>query len=100
MSGGEFIYMGIVLPASTRESIDRYVEHGVPTGGFLRAVLSNDLSGACERADVYNQIALCCIVAYLYNKCPGACWGSPESVAAWLKKHEDRRAAARQEVPA
>jgi len=96
----EFIHMGIVLPGGTRESIDRYVQYGIPTGGFLRAVLANDLKEACGRADVYNQVALPCIVAYLYNECPATCWGSYDRVDLWLEKHEEARELRRGSVTA
>lgn len=87
----EFIHCGIVLPEDTRASIDRYVENGIPAGGFLRAVLANDLKEACGRADVYNQVALPCIVSYIYNECRSTCWGSYEAVDAWLAKHSAAR---------
>ena len=40
------------------EGIKRYVEHGVSPGGFLTALLTNDLTGALNRADVTNQSLL------------------------------------------
>jgi len=66
------------------ESLQRYVNDRIPPGGFLLAVLSNDLRGACERADQENQRALFEIVKYVYNYVPGVAWGSPERVDEWL----------------
>jgi len=66
-------------------SIDRYVEHRIPTGGFLEAVLSNDLRDACSRADTQNRYLLFDIVQHLYWHVPAACWGSPHKVKEWLK---------------
>lgn len=66
-------------------SLDRYARERIPTGGFLRAVLSNDLRGAFGRADADNRAALADIVSYVYNFLPAACWGSPQAVAAWLQ---------------
>ncbi len=60
------------------------MEHRVPTGDFLRAVLSNDLREAIGRADDGNLDALIHIVAYCYNDIPGHCWGTPEAVEGWL----------------
>jgi hypothetical protein len=74
-----------------QESLDRYAQHGVETGGFLRAVLSNDLKEACLRADEENQEALYQIVKYIWNHLPAACWGSPAKVEAWLTNHQKRR---------
>ena len=68
------------------ESIQLYVKVGCPPGGFLEAALSNDLKGACARADEDNKHALWNIVAYLYSEVPSNCWGTPEKVTRWLSK--------------
>lgn len=72
------------VPAHTIGAIDRYVKNRIPTGGFLRAVLENDLREAMGRADSINRESLFDIVSYIYNECPAACWGSVENVEAWL----------------
>jgi hypothetical protein len=74
----------MTIPQHTKESLDRYVEHRIPTGGFLRAVLTNDLFGAVSRADQYNVVAIPDIVKYIYNQLPAGCWGSEEIVDRWL----------------
>jgi hypothetical protein len=76
------------LPFSLRDGMRLYIEGHVETGGFLHAVLSNDLRRACERADAENQRALFSIVCWIYNEAPSTCWGSPEKVAAWLSRGE------------
>lgn len=78
-----------MVPRAPKEGIDRYVDHGVPTGSFLLAVLSNDLFEAVARADEYNQLALVEICRYIHDYTPNTCHGSPERVAAWLKFHRD-----------
>lgn len=65
-------------------SLDRYVQHHIPTGGFLRACLENDLVDAAGRADHQNIHLLAEIACYMYNDMPRACWGSPDKVNAWL----------------
>ncbi len=65
-------------------SIDRYVNDRIPPGGFLTAVLSNDLTQAVARADDTNIRLLPEYVRYCYNEIPSPCWGSPERVEAWL----------------
>ena len=76
-----------------KDSLKRYVEDGCPTGHFLEAVLSNNLTEAIGRADDENLATLPAIVSYCYNKIPADCWGSPEKVDAWLKrKIEERKA--------
>ena len=72
------------LPAGLRGGMERYIEHGVPPGHFLTAVLTNDLRGACERADDVNRHLLWEIVGWLYNEAPAPCWGSPTKVSTWL----------------
>ena len=66
-------------------SLQRYVELRIETGGFLRAILENDLVKACDRADLQNRGQIFHIVSFIYNNLPRKCWGSPEKVAAWLK---------------
>lgn len=68
-----------------RESIDAYVATGRPTGGFLEAVLTNDLKESIARADERAIDNLPHIVAYLYNETPSGCWGSRERVREWIK---------------
>ena len=70
---------------SAKDSIKRYVEHGVPTGGFLQSVLANDLMEAMGRADMTSRLNLFEICSYVYNEVPIACHGSYEKVEAWLK---------------
>ena len=72
-------------------SLLRYEADGVPTGGFLEAVLANDLSGACGSADGDNVRALAAIVSFVYNELNGRCWGSYEVVRAWLGWHAAQR---------
>lgn len=67
------------------DSLERYVQHRIPTGGFLEAVLRNDLKGACMRADMANRHILFGIVSYIYNEIPSGSWGSPERVGKWLE---------------
>jgi hypothetical protein len=76
------------IPRRTQDAIDAYVAHGVPPGGFLYAVLTNDLFGATGRADQENRAALLDICRYVYNEIPSACWGSTEKMLAWIAKHE------------
>jgi hypothetical protein len=64
------------VPEHDHGSLVRYILDGVIPGGFLQAVLSNDLREACARADDQNLFAIPVIVAWLYNYAPANCWGS------------------------
>lgn len=77
-----------MIPEMTLKSINLYVESGVPTGGFLYAVLSNNLRESYRCADDDNREALLEIVQYLWNNVPAICWGSPQRVAFWIDAHE------------
>ena len=74
-----------MIPQHTREALDRYVNHKIPTGGFLLAVLSNDLFGAIGQADRENRAALADICEYIYNELPSNCWGSKDIVWKWVE---------------
>lgn len=72
------------ISESTKDSLDRYVNHRIQPGGFLTAVLSNDLVGAVGRADSFNKKVIPEIITYIYNQLPSNCWGSSEKVQDWL----------------
>lgn len=78
------VYDKDLIPSETKEALDRYVFNHVPPGGFLEAVLTNDLRGAFVNADKQNLNALPAIVAYVYNQTPVVCRGTPERYERWL----------------
>lgn len=65
-------------------ALQRYIEQRTPLGGFMTAVVENNLREACAMADHVNQHQLWDIVNWLYNEAPSQCWGSPEKVKQWL----------------
>ena len=72
------------IPARMMPAILEYVDHRVPPGDFLRAVICNDLRGACVQGDDENLRNLPAYVEYFYNEVPSQCWGSREKMDAWL----------------
>ena len=78
-------FFGFIVPAYMLDNLKAYINTGRGVGGFLTAVLENDLKGAVDRADSHNRANLPAYVGYLYNQAPGGCWGSPENVKAWKK---------------
>jgi len=75
-------------PQEIIESLERYRDDRIPTGGFLRAVLENDLRNALSRADNTNVVYLLGIVKWIYWNIPAIAWGSPKNVSAWLQTIE------------
>jgi len=81
-----------MISEAVKERLSRYVSSGIPPGGFLLAVLSNDLVQACGQADDENRAALFDIVRYVYNCIPAACWGDKQTVAEWIN-HDGKEGA-------
>lgn len=80
-----------LCPIHLRESIDRYVNEGVPVGSFLSAVLANNLEASVTRADEANVILLPHIVAYVIQNVPFNVWGSEFKVDRYIEKKERER---------
>ena len=74
-----------MIPEYTKAAIDRYVNDRLQPGGFLTAVLTNNLMDAHNRADDQNSAAMEDILKYVYWEIPSLAWGSEEKVAAWLR---------------
>lgn len=73
------------VPEHIQGAFDRYVQKGIGPGGFVTAVLENNLKEAFSRADSINLAHMHEIVMYCYWEIPSACWGSPEKVAKWME---------------
>jgi hypothetical protein len=76
-----------MLPYHMRHGVLNYLSHGIPGGGFLNAVLSNDLVGAYGRADLSNEAHMRVWAEWLYNHAPAGSWGSKEKVKEWMDHH-------------
>jgi hypothetical protein len=75
-----------LAPEHILDSINRYAEKRVPTGGFIRACLENNLSEALCRADKACLVGLKDIMMYIYWEIPSVAWGSEDKVKEWLKR--------------
>lgn len=80
-----YCFQDFYIPERMMPSIKRYVEEGVKPGDFLTAVIENDLSEACGRADDENMRNLPAYAAYFYNETPGGCWGSKLAMTLWIE---------------
>lgn len=68
------------VPATTASTIINYMLYGMSPGGFVSAVLRNDLIGAFSMADSTNLNAMFSIVSFLYNDCPAELVNNPNFV--------------------
>ena len=80
-----------VIPQNAIESLKLYVEKHIQPGGFLTAVLENDLTAAVATADLHNIEIIPIYVSYIYNELPMKCWGSKEKVKEWLNNNEEAK---------
>lgn len=78
-------FRGYRIPTRMAGGIQRWIDHGIMPGSFLRAVIENDLRNAIGNADAENLANLPAYVAYFYNEAPAACWGSVEKGGEWMK---------------
>lgn len=81
----------LLCPERFRGGLQRYLEHRIAPGSFLRAVLENDLMGAVGHADEESARELKALVQWLWQEMPSNLWGSKERVAAWLKPGKGSR---------
>lgn len=81
-------FEGREVPAHLRVGLIRYLEEGVPTGGFLEAVLSNDLREAIGRADLQSREGLLALVGWLHMEAPAVSHGSADRYRCWLAAHK------------
>jgi hypothetical protein len=72
------------VPEHTRGALLRYRDKGYDPGGFMTAVLTNDLMGAISRADRENARALIEICRWVYMRMPRASWGDDDTVDQWI----------------
>jgi hypothetical protein len=75
-----------LIPERVMQNLLAYVKHEEAPGGFLYAVLSNDLFRAVGRADNEMKPLIPLLVHYIHWQVPGNCHGSPEMVKAWMEK--------------
>ena len=74
------------VPDHTINPLVMYIVYRIPPGGFLRAVLENDLMEAFGRADQTNALCMKNIVSFIYNYAPMQCHGSNPKVQAWINE--------------
>ena len=78
------------IPPLILRGLERYRDERTPVGGFLTAVLENNLSEAVGTADQHSYAALREIVQWVYWEMPAPAWGSKANVVAWLNEEESK----------
>ena len=73
------------------EALRGYLEDGTDPGGFLTAILENNLTESVIKADVHNLILIPKIVQWLLAEAPRLSWGSPTRVKAWIEDCQYKR---------
>lgn len=71
------------IDVEVAESLRMYIEEGYSSGGFLEAVLSNDLFDVVAHADAVRSLEIPDIVRWIFNEAPQECWGSRDKVRDW-----------------
>jgi len=77
------------LPEHMKSGARIYIEEKIKPGGFLCAVLSNNLTEAFVRADNINRDCMFEWVQWLFCECPREAWGNEEKVVKWLESPKD-----------
>ena len=75
------------VPQCLLTGLERYLEYGNHPGGFMQAVLTNDLFDAVQRADDTSLPFLSEVCELVYNCVDGRAWGDREKVDAWMEHH-------------
>jgi hypothetical protein len=74
-----------------REAIFNYLAYGYDPGGFLTAVLTNDLYRAAGISDFENKKRLAFVANFVAMNLPLACYGTAKKMRAWMElSNEDR----------
>jgi hypothetical protein len=74
------------IPDYMHGGIIRFYEHGIGPGGFLTAVIDNDLSLAVGSADALNVTLLPNYVRWFYWHAPAGSWGFPGAVEKYVRE--------------
>ena len=75
---------GEVVPHHLRGGIERYILNGIRPGGFLCAVLRNDLQDAVAHADDMSYRGLRALTSWLLHEAPPECHGDREALEKWI----------------
>lgn len=85
-----YVFRQFHISVRMLDAITRYTEQGIKPGGFLTAIIQNDMRKAVRLADSENMVNLPAYSGYFEHEAPSGCHGSVEIMDAWLASfHED-----------
>ena len=73
------------VPFHMRDGLLRYLEFGIMPGGFLEALINNDLKTTYARADHINTLKIREYLVWLMNYAPSDSWGYGGATQFWQK---------------
>lgn len=79
-------YTSWLLPENMRKQLVNYVMRGIPLGGFLKAVVCNDLNRSYSTADPENKKKLGEWSGFVFWDLPKECRGSKDIYDSWVIK--------------
>ena len=71
------------IPQCIKEAFIDWALNAHPKGGFVTAVLENDLVRAFTKADSLNRTMMLEIVTWMVSNMPSASYGSVKNVKEW-----------------
>lgn len=76
-----------------KQGLENYLFYGIEPGGFLTAVICNDLSNAVRRGDFHNRKdqSLHSLISFMDHKLPSGCWGSRQAYKEWMADEDGDR---------
>lgn len=77
------------LPEHMWYGLELYLRMGINPGGFMQALLCNDLMNAFSRADSLNIEKMENWIKFIYNYLPLSCYGNRWDYDTWVEKHKD-----------
>jgi hypothetical protein len=80
-----------LIPERVMNNLLAYVKGEEALGGFLYAVMTNDLFQAVGRADTEMKPLIPLLIHYIHWEIPGGCHGSPEHVKEWMDKKRNEK---------
>lgn len=79
------------IPLDLVNALDAYAHEGRELGGFLQAVVENDLGRAITVADQVSRRCINGVLFYVWSYVPGEACGSPAAYRRWIDKYKDHR---------